>query len=481
MAEPSQAYPNKWSVLAVVAVGVFMATLDSSIVNISLPAIGEHFHVPLGPGVEWVVMSYLVVVASVLLTIGHLADLYGHRAIWGGGLVVFTLGSVLCGASTSLGALIAFRGLQGIGGAMLMAISPALLTSAFPPQERGRAIGMNAVFVSLGITAGPTIGGLITQHLSWRWIFYVNVPIGVVGLVATMIVLPKATTRARPSFDLAGASLLAFGLAAVTAGLSLGPTVGWQKPVPMALIGAGIALLIAFVFVERRHPKPVVDLGLFRDRVFASATLSLVISFIALFAVGVFLPFYLEQLRGMNAQRAGLLLTPLPLTVAVLAPIAGSMADRIGTRGLAATGLTIAAIGLLLVGRLDRDTSTLGIVATLAVTGVGQALFQAPNNSALMGAAPKERRGVAAGMLATSRVVGQSLGVAVASAVFGTLGGAAAGHALASGSPDPAQQHVFEHAFAITFRVCAVIALVGVGASLVRGRERPSQAEARVA
>jgi EmrB/QacA subfamily drug resistance transporter len=229
-AEVGSQHANKWAVLAVVAVGIFMATLDSSIVNISLPAIAHYFGVALSGAVEWVIIAYLVVIAGVLLTIGRLADMIGHKPIWMAGLIIFTAGSAICGASLSLGMLIAARALQGLGGALLMSISPAMLTRAFPASERGRALGLNAVVVALGVSVGPTLGGIITEHFTWRWIFYVNVPIGVIGFIASWRVLNERIRLGRARFDPLGAILLAIGLVALTMGLSFGQEWGWTSP-----------------------------------------------------------------------------------------------------------------------------------------------------------------------------------------------------------------------------------------------------------
>src|SRR5712692_2236542 len=205
----SAEHANKWAVLAIVAVGVFMATLDSSIVNISLPTIAHYFGVPLNGAVEWVTIAYLVVVAGTLLTIGRLADMIGRKPIWVIGLVIFTLGSAICGAASSLGMLIAARAFQGLGGALLMSTSPVMLTSAFPARERGRALGLNAIDVALGVSIGPTLGGFITSAFSWHWIFSVNVPIGLIGIIATLRVLPGRLQRKPGQFDPLGALLLA--------------------------------------------------------------------------------------------------------------------------------------------------------------------------------------------------------------------------------------------------------------------------------
>jgi EmrB/QacA subfamily drug resistance transporter len=468
---------SKWAVLAIVAVGVFMATLDSSIVNISLPTIARYFNVPLSGAIEWVVIAYLVATAAILLTAGRLADMIGRKAVWLAGLLLFTSGSALCGAAPSLGFLIAARAFQGLGGALLMAVSPALLVNAFPPQERGRALGLNAVTVALGVSVGPTLGGLITASLSWRWIFYVNVPIGIIGILATLRVLKERTRRNPGRFDPLGALLLAVGLAALTAGLSFGQEIGWSSPLFIGLLVIGIIALALLPIVEKRVSNPIIDFSMFRDRVFFSANISLILSFLAMFAVSFMLPFYLEELRGFSTETAGLLLTPFPIVLAVIAPISGSLADRFGSRWLAAGGLAIACLGLFFISQLNEHSSIFDIVWRLVFTGAGQAIFQSPNNSALLGAAPKSQQGSASGFLATGRTMGQSLSVALAGAIFAGLGGASAGLALAANRThlDPAQlaalQHTFTSSFQTTFIVCTCIAVIGVFTSLVRGKE----------
>ncbi|HXR64984.1 MAG TPA: DHA2 family efflux MFS transporter permease subunit, partial [Ktedonobacteraceae bacterium] len=292
--------PGKWAVLAILAIGIFMATLDSSIVNISLPTIALYFHVPLNGAIEWVIIAYLVVIAGVLLTIGRLADMVGRKALWVTGLIIFTLGSALCGASPTLLVLIIARAFQGLGGALIMSVSPAILTSAFPPDERGRALGLNAVFVALGTSVGPTLGGLITANFSWRWIFYVNVPLGIIGVIATLLVFRGSQARARGRFDPAGALLLAIGLVALTLGLSFGQEWGWGSPALVATLAASVLAFILLVVVEQRLSDPIIDFNLLRNRVFVSANVSLIMSFLALFAVSFMLPFYLEELRRFS-------------------------------------------------------------------------------------------------------------------------------------------------------------------------------------
>ncbi|HEY8088697.1 MAG TPA: DHA2 family efflux MFS transporter permease subunit [Polyangiaceae bacterium] len=463
--------PSQWVVFAIVAVGVLMATIDSSIVNVSLPVIARSFGVPLGGAVAWVVIAYLVVVASLLLTAGRLADVVGRKGTWAAGLAVFTVGSALCGAAPTLGWLVAFRALQGLGSAATMAVSPAMLVSAFPPEQRGKALGLNAVVVGVGVSLGPTLGGVITEHLGWRWIFYVNLPLGVLGVVASLRLLAPHTPEARGRVDLLGAALLAAGLGALTGGLSFGPEVGWTSaPLLASDVVAALALggLVARV---RSAPHPLIDPSLFSSRVFTSASVSLLLSFVSTFALIFLLPFYLEQVRGLSAQETGLLLTPLPLTTALIAPGAGTLADRFGTRGLAAGGMLVTAAGIALLAFADAATPVPRLVAVLVALGVGRAAFQAPNSSALMGAAPRERQGVAAGVLGTGRVLGQSLGVAFAGALFGVAGGAEAAQALRHATLSPDASAAFLRGMQAALVGAAVVALASAAMALVRGRE----------
>ena len=475
---PFEERANKWAIFALAATGAFMTTLDSSIVNISLPSIARAFGVPLSGAVEWVIIGYLVVIAAVLLTAGRLADMIGRKPMFVLGIAIFTLGSAMCGAAPSLGILIAARGFQGLGGALLFSVNIAMLTHAFSAQERGRALGYNAVIVALGISVGPTLGGIITQYLSWHWIFYLNVPIGIVVAVAGYFILTEPLHRGQGQFDPVGAVLLALGMASLILGLSFGQEWGWTSPRLIACMLIGAAALVAAILVERRIKDPILDLTLFKNRVFASANISFVLCMLALFAVGFLLPFYFEELRGFSTVESGLLLTPLSLTLAVVAPISGSLSDHVGSRWLSPIGLAIACIGLVLLSQLDAHSSLWDISWRLMLTGLGQGLFQAPNTRALMGAAPPGAQGVASSLLSTGRVIGQSLSVALAGAIFASLGGAAAGSILESqrDTLSPASvsalQATFVSSYRAAFLACAGLAMLGVFTAAVRGDER---------
>jgi len=468
---------NKWVVLALSGTAAFMTTLDSSIVNIGLPSIAHTFGVALAGSIEWVLIGYLVVIAAVLLSLGRLADMLGRKPLFLAGLAVFTLGSALCGAAPSLGALIAARCFQGLGAAAIFSVNIAMITRSFPAGERGRALGLNAILVALGVSVGPTVGGILTQYLSWRWIFYVNLPIGAIVILAAWRLLTERPHLERQQFDLPGAALLAIGLAALTLGLSFGQEWGWASLRLLASIVIALAALAGAAWVERRVPAPVLDPVLLRNQVFVLANVSFMICMLALFAVGFLLPFYFEELWGYDTLRSGLLLTPLPLTLAVVAPVAGALSDRVGSRWLAPLGLAIACAGLLLLSGLTQASSIAYLVVCLIVTGIGQGLFQSPNARAIMGAAPPHEQGAASGILATGRVIGQSLSVAVAGAVFTSLGGAAAGAALAADGQTlsieqvQALQQTFVTGLHAAFVVCAVLAAVGVLTARLRGEE----------
>jgi EmrB/QacA subfamily drug resistance transporter len=466
------ALPGKWAVYVVVAIGVLMATLDSSIVNISLPTIARAFGRPVNGSLQWVIIAYLLVIVALLLTGGRLGDMFGRKAIWQWGLLLFTLGSASCGLAPSIALLIAARALQGVGAALLMSLSPALLTSAFPREERGRALGMNAFTVAVGVSAGPALGGIITERASWRWVFFINVPLGLLGIALAALILPRPSARGSTRFDLAGAALLAAALGSFAGALSFAHELGYGSPLIIgALLWSGLALrwLIAH---EARDPAPIIQLALFRSPLFRSALGSLVASFTALFGVAFLTPFYLEQLRGLSTEQAGLIMIAYPLMIALLAPFTGALSDRIGSGTLAPVGLGVAALGLVLLGSVGAQTPLPWVAGCLALGGIGQALFQPANNSTLLGSAPPDQQGVAGGLLATGRVLGQSLSIALAGAVFAGFGGADAGRALMAESRarDPELVARFLRGYRTALWAAAGCASLGAWIALKRAR-----------
>lgn len=459
-----------------------MANLDTSIVNIGLPTIANAFGVPPSGAIEWIIIAYLLAIAALLVPVGRLADSVGRKRIWMTGLTLFSLGSMFCGAAPTLLLMILARSFQGVGAAMIMTLGPALLTQTFPSARRGRALGGLAVAVALGASIGPSAGGFITAHLSWRWIFWVNLPIGVIGLGASAVFLPKQIRQERQRFDLIGSLLLGAGLVALTLGLSFGQQWGWISPRLLATLAVGIVMIAALIRIERHTATPLISASLLRNRAFLTGNVSLILGVLGLFAVSFMMPFYLEALRHFSTIEAGVIMSALPLTLALVAPISGALADRFGTRWLAAGGLALASLGLLLLSRLDAHASVGENILSLVITGIGQGMFQAPNNSAIMGAAPRNQQASAGGILATGRVVGQSLSVAVAGAIFAASGGALAGQALlrdTSVAPERllALQEAFLTGFQAAFLACAALVAIGCLVALSNGnaaqQERP--------
>jgi EmrB/QacA subfamily drug resistance transporter len=470
---------NPWAVFLWVAVGTFMTMLDASIVNISLPSIAQTFRTPVDGAVEWVIIAYLVTIAATLLTFGRLSDLVGRKPVWLTGLALFTVGSGICGAADSLPLLVAARAFQGLGGALLFSTSVAIITDSFSADKRGFALGCNAVVIGLGSSAGPALGGFITEHWSWRWIFYVNLPLGILGFVGSQKVFRNSISALRQRFDPLGAVVLAAGFALLTLMLSFAPQWGWSSWRSLLCLALGAVALLAVPAVERRVTNPIIDFCLLQNRIFRSALLCMTLAMLALFAIGFMLPFYFEELRGFSVARSGLFLTALPLSIALVAPVSGSLADRVGSRWLASGGLAIACIGLVAVAQLNAQSSSWGIVWPLLLTGFGQGLFMSPNARALMNAAPAGEQGESSGLLATGRVLGQSFSVALAGAIFTGLGGAEAGQALinarthqsGAASEIAATQLKFLAGFHAALLVCAGIAAVGIFAAFARGSE----------
>jgi EmrB/QacA subfamily drug resistance transporter len=464
---------GKWTVMGIMAFGLFMATLDASIVNISLPKISLSFQVPLNGMVEWVIIAYLIVICGLLLTLGRLLDMVGQKLLWVLGLTIFTASSALCGAAPSLLALVIFRALQAVGGAMIMATSPVMVSRAFPVTERGRALGLVALIVGAGTSAGPTVGGFITDALSWRWIFFINVPIGIIGIVMALrrLTEPMRIRWGQHRFDLMGAGLLSAGVSCLMLGLSFGEDAGWRSPAIIGLFAGALVLLAVFVSHELHETQPLVDFSLLRIRLFSAAIVSSFLMFLALFAVMFLMPFYLEELRAQPAHIAGLVMTAVPLTIAVVAPVSGRLSDRFGSRFLCSVGMVIICLGLWFLSQLSARATIFDIVWPLVLTGFGQALFQPPNNNAILSSVPPQRLGIASGFLATVRVLGQSSSVALSGAIFTSLGGAQAGAALSQnpGLPLRSLQAVFTQAFHITILACMAIAGMGVITSLLRG------------
>jgi len=409
-----------------------MSALDGSVVNTILPLLSHDLGTTVA-GVEWVLTVYLLVVSGLLLGVGRAGDLYGHKDVYVIGFVIFVLGSTLCGLAHSIGMLVAMRGLQAVGAAMLYANSAAILTRSFPPEQRGKALGAQGTFTYLGLMAGPSLGGWLASAAGWRWVFYINVPVGILGIVMAL----RLIERDRPQkvderFDVKGALLFTSGLVSLLVALNQGHAWGWGSARTLILLAIALVMLAVFVRVELRERFPMLDLSLFRDRVFSASTASALLNYICVYSVLFVLPFLLIQGRGLDTRHAGLVLTAQPLVMAIVAPLSGTMSDRIGSTILATLGMLILSAGLIVIA-LSASSPMTYVVLGMAIIGLGIGLFVSPNNSALMGAAPRHRQGIASGVLASARNVGMVLGVGISGAVFTTILGRGGADALLHG------------------------------------------------
>ena len=456
-------------IIVIVSIGAFMSALDSSIVNISLPAMSTYFNASLTT-VEWVVLSYLIIITSLLLTFGRLGDLFGHKIIFNTGLIIFTAGSLFCALSPTIIILIIARVVQAVGAGMLMSMGPAIITMNVAPERRGRSLGAMAVSVSLALIAGPAIGGFLISYFGWQSIFYINLPIGIAVFIWALRVLPVTRGMEKQRFDFIGAVLLFISLIAIVFPLSFADKAGWSNPYIIASIISGIILFAVFIIIENRIRNPMLDLKLFRSRVFAFGNISLMLNFIAQFAVSLIMPFYLIQLRNFSPSEAGLILIAAPIAIMVVGPVAGYISDKIDARYLSSAGMVLASTGLFLLSTLKEDTKIYLIIIYALVVGFGFGMFQTPNNSAIMGSVAPGKRGTASSMLATMRNLGMVLGVAIAGSVFSTrqnyITDALKNTAFSSLQ---IQNEAFTGALQLTFIVAGMISTVGIFTSLVRG------------
>ncbi|HJQ22190.1 MAG TPA: MFS transporter [Gemmatimonadaceae bacterium] len=456
-AEETEESGRKWWVLVTIGVGTFMSALDGSVVNTILPILSRELHANVA-AIEWVTTVYLLVVSGLLLSIGRAGDLYGHKHLYISGFVLFVIGSALCGLARSAHALIALRALQALGAAVLFATAPAILTRSFPPNQRGRAFGALGTFTYLGLTAGPSLGGWLASAFGWPAVFYINVPVGATAIaLATRTVADDRVTEREERFDFVGAALFTVGLVSLMVALNQGHAWGWGSPRTIGVLIASAVLLAIFVRVEQRRPHPMLDLSLFTSRVFSGTTASAILNYVSVYSVLFVIPFLLIQGRGLSAAQAGVVLTAQPIVMAIVAPFSGAFSDRIGAQVPATVGMLILTAGLVALAFAVTGAS-LGIIALcLAIIGLGVGIFVSPNNSALMGAAPRHRQGIASGVLATARNVGMVLGVGVAGAVFTTVLARAA--SPAAGIVPGARAALF---------VAALVALLGAVTSALR-------------
>ena len=446
--------------LIVTTIANFAIPFMGSAMNIALPTIGREFKVN-AVLLSWVAMAFTLATATLLVPLGKLGDIYGRKRLFTYGMAVFTIASSLCAMATSVPLLIAFRFMQGIGGAMCFGTAMAILISVFPPGERGSAMGINVAAVYLGLSLGPFIGGFLTQYLGWRSIFVTAVPFGLLIVALTLTKLKDEWAEAQGErFDLGGSAIYCVALVALIVGFSLLPGVKGGIAILLSLIG-----MCVFVRWEAKTENPVVNLSLFKtNRVFALSNIAGLINYSATFAIGFVLSLYLQYVRGMSPQAAGFVLVAQPIVQAVVSPWSGKLADRVEPQIVATMGMGICAIGLFLLSIVDETTSLYVIVVKLALLGFGFALFSTPNTTAVMNSVDKQFYGVASGIQATMRSVGQAMSLGLAVLVIALYVGRV--------PITPEYFPLFLKSVHATFLIFGTFCVVGVFASIARGKTR---------
>jgi EmrB/QacA subfamily drug resistance transporter len=449
---------EKRALLIVASLASFLVPYTVSSLAVALPAIGSDFGldaVTLG----WVTSAYILTAAVFILPFGKLADIYGRKRFFILGNAIFTLGSLLAAMSWSGTAIIAARVIQGLGGSMVFSTSIAVVTSVFPPGERGRAIGIITGTVYAGLSIGPFLGGVLTQHFGWPSIFLINVPVGLLVIAVTVLSVPgEWKEEGDRTFDLAGAVLYGTMLIGILYGLTLLPT-----PEGITWMATGFVLLAGFVWWEHRLKSPMLDLSLFRKNpIFLYSNIAAMINYAVVFAVSFLMSLYLQYIRGFDPQTAGIILVSMPVVQMVVAPVAGHLSDRIEPRVIATAGMASTTVGLGVLALVSASTPLSVILAGLVILGLGYGLFSSPNTVAIMGAVEVKHLGIASAMVSTMRAIGQMLSMAIAMLVFSLI----IGTVLISPEVFPELQQSVTVVFAIFF----VLGIIGIWTSYARGR-----------
>lgn len=407
----------KWIALSCTTLGALISVLSGSTLLIALPEIMKELHTDLNV-IMWTVMIYMLVLTIIVPSIGRVADIIGRKKLYVSGFVVFTIGSVFCGFSSTALQLIMARFIQSVGGALLVANSAPIVTDAFPKNELGKALGINGMVISVASVIGPILGGLLLGA-GWRFIFFINIPIGVIGTVWAALQLREVEhLPEKQKFDFKGTAAFTIGMTALLLALTMGGFNGWFTPVTVSLFSVSIIFMIVFIIIENKAEQPMLDLRLLKTKILAFAYASTLLNGIARGAVSFLLIFYFQGIKGINPITSAILLVPFALSMMIMSPISGRLSDRLGSRGLSFIGLLISALGLLGMVRISEDTTIMELAVWMFISGFGSGMFFSPNTSAIMGAVPVERRGIAAGVRTMMNNAGNVLSIALSMAII---------------------------------------------------------------
>ena len=470
--EPQSRQSITTLILLNVCVGQFIVGLDQRALLVALPTLTDSFNTDLTT-IQWVLLIYDLMLIGSVITVGRLGDLLGRRRIYSCGFVLFVLASAFCGISQTPVQLIICRALQAMGGSMIVANGRAIASVSLPPQQRGKALGLVSMAFHVGFLTGPTLGGFLIDTIGWRWIFYINLPIGMWGayLAWKTIEESKEDLKQVP-IDFSGAFLLLLTNSLFIYGMNQLPHVGWHDPIAIGTLSLAGAALLLFVMVELRSQAPILSFSLFRSRLFTASMFSLFFITSTQAAIGFLMPFYLQTIRGFSPTQMGWIIIASSVVIVIVAPVAGWMSDRLGSRLLCTAGSFLIVVGQFFIASLNTNSSIARIILPIALSGFGWAIFNSPNQSAILGSVPREKVGVASGMNTTTARTGGAMGIALAATLF-TYGLAAAGLTPAQiVSPQSwgAAPDIFIRSFNHTVHIVNFLTLLSVVFSAVRGR-----------
>ncbi len=462
---------RKWWTLAAVSFGLFMIMLDNTVVNVALPSIQRSLGLKVSE-LEWVVAGYALTFGAFMLTGGKLADLLGRRKMFVAGLIVFTASSLACGLAGSATVLIGARVVQGLGAALMNPSTLSIITVTFPPKQRGTAIGIWAGVSALALAIGPLVGGLITEHINWNWIFFINIPVGILAVISAFLFIDESRdTSAEQRPDIPGLATSALGLFALIYALIEGNSYGWSSTRILGAFAVAAVSLGAFAILELRQRLPMLDLSLFRNRTFAGANAVMLLVALAMFGVFFYISLFMQQVLDYSPIQAGAAFLPMTVLIVFLAPLAGKYSDRFGSRYLAGSGMLLLSASLFLFSRLDVGSTYWHLLPAMIVGGVGISLTMTPTTAAAMSAVRMDKAGVGSAVLNSMRQVGGSLGIALIGAIIASgLPAGASGSGTGEALP-PFAAVEFTNALHTALEAAAVIALAGSVVALLTVRK----------
>ena len=470
----AQSRNYKWCVFAAVAVGTFTSVVDFGTVIVAMPTIADHFGSDL-PTVQWVLIAHLLTVSALLLPMGRLSDIVGRKQVYVSGFIVIIIGASVAGSATSEITLFLARAIQGAGAAMTQATGMAIITSAFPRAERGKVLGTHLSVVGVGAIAGPALGALVVSTLGWRWVFFINIPMGALAIATATVMLSQGRLlrdRQQPRFDWLGAVLSAGGLVALLLTMTSGPRIGWTSPQIVVAGVFSLTLLSAFIWWELRNPAPMLDLRLFKCRLFSLGVSAGFLSFLGTSSIALLMPFYLQTVLGFSVGQMGLILIPSAFAMILMGPLSGRLSDRYGWRKFNVGGLALAATGLFMLSRIT-ETTPLGLVmAGMVVQSSGIGLFNSPNSSSILSTVEEQRYGIVSALLNlmrnSSNVTGMALAAAIVTATMASMGFSPILQAVTDNGGDGAIS-AFMSGLRTVYLVMGSVMVVGMVLSFLKG------------